>query len=176
MAVYDYVTGTVDSARRQANLIVSPDDRQKIYDSVNAFASDRPVFFSFIVAQLLFSLVPVLLFASFVLGTSALALSAAVAFALFWIGVAGLVLGLTLFITFGLATLAWLWLVGTYVTGNFIYGLLVGSGEVSGQELKAKAQEKWSYIQKAPATNGDGLARVKQEDGGPDHLDKIPSA
>lgn len=45
MAVYDYVTGTVESARRQANRIVSPDDRQKAYDSVNVFANERPLLF-----------------------------------------------------------------------------------------------------------------------------------
>ena len=45
MADYDYVTGTIDSARRQADRVVSPDDRQKAYDSVNAFAHDRPLLF-----------------------------------------------------------------------------------------------------------------------------------
>lgn len=45
MAVYDYVTGTVDLARRQANRIVSPDDRQKAYDSVIVFANDRSLLF-----------------------------------------------------------------------------------------------------------------------------------
>lgn len=167
MAVYDYVTGTVDLARRQANRIVSPEDRQKAYDTVNAFANDRPLLFSFIVAQLLFSLVPVLLFASFVLGTLTLALFTAVASSLFWIGVFSLVLGSTLFITFALATLAWIWLVSVYVTGNFVYGLIAGNGEISGQDIKAKMEEKWASINKASLTNdGNGTNGVKQENGG----------
>lgn len=177
MAVYDYVTGTVDLARRQANRIVSPEDRQKAYDTVNAFANDRPLLFSFIVAQLLFSLVPVLLFASFVLGTLTLALFTAVASSLFWIGVFSLVLGSTLFITFALATLAWIWLVSVYVTGNFVYGLIAGNGEISGQDIKAKMEEKWASINKASLTNdGNGTNGVKQENGGPGLLSEKPSS
>ncbi|ROV87969.1 hypothetical protein VMCG_10678 [Cytospora schulzeri] len=167
MAVYDYVISTVESARCQANRIVSPDDRKKVYDSVNIFANDRPLLFSFILAQLLFALVPVLLFASIVLGTISLALFTAIASSLFWIGIFSLVLGSTLFITFALATLAWIWLVGAYVTGNFVYGLVAGNREVSGRDIKAKMEEKWASINKAPSTkDGKETNGVKQEDGG----------
>ncbi|KUI62798.1 hypothetical protein VP1G_09931 [Cytospora mali] len=172
MAVYDYVTGTIDSARRQANRIVSPDDRQKAYDNVNAFANDRPLLFSFIVAQLLFALVPILLFASFLLGTLTLAVFTAITFTLFWVGVASLVLGSTLFITCILATLAWMWLVGAYVTGSFIYGLVAGNGEVAGQNAKVKMEEKWTNIHKVPATDANDNFGVKQEGGGPGLLDE----
>lgn len=45
MAVYDYVSGTIDSARRQADRVVSPHDRQKAYDSVLSFAQEQPLLF-----------------------------------------------------------------------------------------------------------------------------------
>lgn len=45
MAVYDYVSGTIDTARRQADRVVSPSDRQKAYDSVLGFAQEQPLLF-----------------------------------------------------------------------------------------------------------------------------------
>lgn len=45
MAVYDYVSGTIDSARRQADRVVSPSDRQKAYDNVLGFAQEQPLLF-----------------------------------------------------------------------------------------------------------------------------------
>lgn len=160
MAVYDYVSGTIDTARRQADRVVSPSDRQKAYDSVLNFAQEQPLLFSFIVAQLLLSLVPILLFASFVLGTIALALFTAVIFSLFWIGVASIVLGSTLFVTFGLAALGWLWFVGTYLAANFIYGLVAGSSDTA----KLKMEEKWASINKKESATDDGETSVVQND------------
>lgn len=127
------------------------------------------------VAQILFSLVPVLLFASFVLGTLTLALFTAAASSLFWIGVFSLVLGSVLFITFALATLTWIWLVGTYLTGNFVYGLVAGSAEAPGKDIRVKMEEKWASINKAPATrDGNRSNGVKQETGGPGLLEDKP--
>ncbi|KAL1848491.1 hypothetical protein Daus18300_013592 [Diaporthe australafricana] len=164
MAVYDYVSGTIDSARRQADRVVSPHDRQKAYDSVLSFAQEQPLLFSFIVAQLLLSLVPILLFASFVLGAVALALFTAVIFSLFWIGVASIVLGSTLFVTFGLAALGWLWFVGTYLAANFVYGLVAGSSNNADHAAKVKMEEKWASInKKEPATADDDTNGVKRE-------------
>ncbi|KKY37116.1 hypothetical protein UCDDA912_g02867 [Diaporthe ampelina] len=165
MAVYDYVSGTIDSARRQADRVVSPRDRQKAYDSVLAFAQEQPLLFSFIVAQLLLSLVPILLFASFVLGAVAVALFTAVIFSLFWIGVASIVLGSTLFVTFGLAALGWLWLVGAYLAANFVYGLVGGSSDNADHAASLKMEEKWASInKKQPATNDGETSLVKHED------------
>lgn len=45
MAIYNYVSGTIDLARRQADRVVSPHDRQKAYDSVLGFAQDQPLLF-----------------------------------------------------------------------------------------------------------------------------------
>lgn len=123
---------------------------------------------SFIVAQLLLSLVPILLFASFVLGTVALALFSAVIFSLFWIGVASIVLGSTLFVTFGLAALGWLWFVGTYLAANFVYGLVAGSSDKTDQHAATlKMEEKWASInKKAPGADDGETSVVKQEDDG----------
>ncbi|KAK2596017.1 hypothetical protein N8I77_013528 [Diaporthe amygdali] len=170
MAVYDYVSGTIDSARRQADRVVSPHDRQKAYDSVLSFAQEQPLLFSFIVAQLLLSLVPILLFASFVLGTVALALFTAVIFSLFWIGVASIILGSTLFVTFGLAALGWLWFVGTYLAANFVYGLVVGNSNNADHAAKLKMKEKASrFIEEDdPIIRKDekgGIDSIKRETG-----------
>jgi len=45
MAIYSYVSGTIDLARRQADRVVSPHDRQKAYDSVLGFAQEQPLLF-----------------------------------------------------------------------------------------------------------------------------------
>ncbi|KAI0465554.1 hypothetical protein F4859DRAFT_519987 [Xylaria cf. heliscus] len=108
-------------AQRQVDRVLSPSTRQKAVKSITAFASKRPLLSLFIAAQLLTALVPVLLFATFVLSTTALAFACAVAFALFWNGVALLVLVPTLFLTFGLAVLVWLWAVGTYIVFRAVY-------------------------------------------------------
>ncbi|POS71432.1 hypothetical protein DHEL01_v210180 [Diaporthe helianthi] len=164
MAIYNYVSSTIDLARRQADRVMSPDDRQKAYDSVLGFAQEQPLLFSFIVAQLLLSLIPILLFASFVLGTVALALFTAVIFCLFWIGVASIILGSTLFVTFGLAALGWLWLVGTYLAANFVYGLVSGSSDKADQAARLKMEEKWATINtKRTAPEDAEKSAVKKE-------------
>lgn len=90
------------------------------------------------------------------LGTVALALFTALIFCLFWIGVASIVLGSTLFVTFGLAALGWLWLVCTYLAANFVYGLVAGSGDRSDQAAKKKMEEKWAGINNKGSVTGDG--------------------
>ncbi|KAG8159280.1 hypothetical protein KVR01_010941 [Diaporthe batatas] len=164
MAMYNYVSDTIDLARRQADRVVSPDDRQKAYDSVLAFAQQQPLLFSFVVAQLLLSLIPILLFASFVLGTVALAISTAVIFCLFWVGVASILLGSTLFVTFGLAALGWLWLVGAYLAASFVYGLLTGSSDGADQAARFKMEDNWAKVStKRMATDDAQNSVVKKE-------------
>lgn len=98
------------------------------------------------------------------LGTVALALSTAVIFCLFWIGVASVILGSTLFITFGLAALGWLWLVGTYLAASLVYGLVTGSSDEPDQAARLKMEEKWAKIdKKRTATEAAEKGVVKQE-------------
>ncbi|KAI1736661.1 hypothetical protein F4680DRAFT_253302 [Xylaria scruposa] len=111
-------------AQRQIDRVVSPSTRQKAIESTTAFASKRPLLSLFIAAQLFTALLPILLFATFVLSTTAIAFACAVSFALFWTGVALLVLVPTLFLTFGLSVLVWLWAVGAYIVFRAVYARL----------------------------------------------------
>lgn len=125
---------------------------------------------SFLVAQGLFSFLPLLLFASFVFGTVFLAAISALLFSLFWAGVAALVLGGTLFVTSGLALLAWAWVVGAYLVASFAYGL-VFAGDQAGvkDEEQRLLREKWTRIVKAepgPAVNGTSVLQGEKENGG----------
>jgi hypothetical protein len=99
-----------------------------------------------------------------VLGTVALALFTAVIFCLFWVGVASIVLGSTLFVTFGLAALGWLWLAGTYLAANLVYGLVTGARNNAGQTARLKTEEKWASIHsKGTATEDGDKSVVKRE-------------
>ncbi|KAI0438820.1 hypothetical protein F4803DRAFT_533708 [Xylaria telfairii] len=119
--------------QRQVDRVMSPSTRQKAIDSTTAFASKRPLLSLFIAAQLLTALLPVVLFATFVLST----FTCAIAFALFWNGVALLVLVPTLFLTFALAVLVWLWAVGTYVVFRAVYARLPSRVRGGGNDNKA---------------------------------------
>lgn len=99
------------------------------------------------------------------LGAVAVALFTAVIFSLFWIGVASIVLGSTLFVTFGLAALGWLWFVGTYLAANFVYGLVAGTSDTVDHAARLKMEEKWASINnKGPTTNEGETSLVKRED------------
>ncbi|KAI1407680.1 hypothetical protein F5Y13DRAFT_124499 [Hypoxylon sp. FL1857] len=110
--------------QRQVDRVVSPPTRQKAYDRVYDLANEKPILFSFVVFQLTLSLAPLLLFAGFAATTVAVSLISAVLFSLFWIGVAMLFLVPTLFITFSIALLLWLWAAATFFAGRWVYGRL----------------------------------------------------
>ncbi|KAI0828758.1 hypothetical protein F5Y06DRAFT_283035 [Hypoxylon sp. FL0890] len=107
--------------QRQVDRVVSPPTRQKAYDRVYGMASEKPILFSFIVFQLTLSLAPILLFAGFASTTVAVSLISAVLFSLFWIGIATLFLVPTLFITFSIALLLWLWAAATFFAARWAY-------------------------------------------------------
>ncbi|KAI1161613.1 hypothetical protein F5B18DRAFT_430502 [Nemania serpens] len=110
--------------QRQVDRVVSPATRQKAIDSTTAFASSRPLLSLFLTAQLLFSLLPLLLFATFILSTVVFATLLALAFVLFWTGLALVVLVPTLFFTGGLAVLLWLWAMSTFIVLRVLYNRL----------------------------------------------------
>ncbi|KAH7141292.1 hypothetical protein B0J13DRAFT_556579 [Dactylonectria estremocensis] len=89
--------------------------------SLPVFANHDSFPQSFIVAQLLFSFLPVLLFVSFALSTVAFSLGAALVFALFWIGVAFMVLVPALLLTSSVAVLIWAWAVGSFLVARWLY-------------------------------------------------------
>ncbi|OTB02542.1 hypothetical protein M426DRAFT_322483 [Hypoxylon sp. CI-4A] len=107
--------------QRHVDRVVSPPTRQKAYDWVYDLATERPVFFSFIAAQLALSLAPLLLFAGFVTTTIIVSLISAVLFSLFWMGIAILFLVPTLFVTFTIALFLWTWAAATFFAGRWVY-------------------------------------------------------
>ncbi|KAM5356522.1 hypothetical protein ACJ41O_003168 [Fusarium nematophilum] len=134
-------SGLVAYTRSWVDRIVSPDSRQRAYDSTAAFASDRPILFSFIVSQLLFSFLPFLLFATFSLSTVAFALGAAIIFALFWIGVAFMLLVPTLLVTSSVAVLVWGWAVGSFIVARWLYTYASAAGAQGGRVTVKKEGE-----------------------------------
>ncbi|KAL7784625.1 hypothetical protein V8C37DRAFT_344850 [Trichoderma ceciliae] len=151
-------------AHRSLDYIIPPSYRQRAYDATSTFASDQPILFSFAAFQVLFSLLPLLLFISFALSAFLLALFAALIFALFWIGVAGLFLIPTLFITSSLAVLCWASSVGSFVAVRWLFhhapsGVFPGSSDTSSPRTRVTSDGAWKDVQ------------VKQED----HFDDIRS-
>ncbi|CAJ2510519.1 Uu.00g133280.m01.CDS01 [Anthostomella pinea] len=140
--------------QRQVDRIVSPSTRQKAYNSTSAYASDRPLLFSFFLVQLLFSFLPLLLFVGFALSTATVAFASAVAFSLFWIGIASLFLIPTLFITSSIASLVFLWALTTFLAGRWVYNVLPVS--VRGDARLNLPNGKQVIIEK-PQRNGVGF-------------------
>ncbi|QPG94124.1 hypothetical protein C2857_004870 [Epichloe festucae Fl1] len=108
-------------AQRSLDRLMPPSSRRRAYDDVSAFASARPVLFSFLVAQALFSSLPLFLFVAFSVSCVASALGAAIVFSLFWIGLALLALVPTLLLISSLAVLLWAWCVGSFFVARWFY-------------------------------------------------------
>ncbi|OBT95542.1 hypothetical protein VE01_05167 [Pseudogymnoascus verrucosus] len=117
-----------ERVRTVLDRVISPDVRRAVYTNVRGFAHDQPLLASFILAHLLLSLPPLLLFASFVLGVSLLAALAALAFTLFWTGLALLVLLPVLCVTGALGVGVWVWAVATYGVARWAWRVLPVSG------------------------------------------------
>ncbi|RXG42277.1 hypothetical protein VDGE_07269 [Verticillium dahliae] len=113
--------GVYAFSQRQLDRAVSPSTRQQAYTSAADFAHERPLLFAFLVAQLIFSFLPLVIFATFALSTVGFALGAALIFALFWIGVALLVLVPTLFLTSAVGLLVWIWAAGSFVVARKLW-------------------------------------------------------
>ncbi|KAK1237426.1 hypothetical protein MKX08_003051 [Trichoderma sp. CBMAI-0020] len=139
-------------AHRSLDSLISPSSRQRAYDTTASFASDQPILFSFITFQVLFSLLPILLFISFALSTFFLTLCAAVIFTLFWTGVASLFLIPTLFITSSLAVLCWGSSVGSFVVARWLYhhgpaGVFPHNSGTSSPETEVTSDGAWKDVQ-----------------------------
>ncbi|ORY71351.1 uncharacterized protein BCR38DRAFT_329834 [Pseudomassariella vexata] len=116
--------GVIAFGQQQIDRVIAPSTRQKAYSATADFATEKPVVFAFLASQVLFSFVPLLLFTCFALSTVVFALVSAVIFSLFWIGVAMLVLVPTLFVTFSVGVLVWLWVVATLLVGRWVYNMI----------------------------------------------------
>ncbi|KJK84397.1 hypothetical protein H634G_00761 [Metarhizium anisopliae BRIP 53293] len=148
-AVQKQAIGASSYLQRCLDWAAPPSSRQRAYDTTSAFASARPVLFSFLVAQALLCFFPLLLFATFSLCTVVFGLGAAIIFALFWIGIALLVLVPALLVASSVAVLVWAWSAGSFLVARWLYqrASLRTSGEVRVD------------------TGGKQVAVVKDEDG-----------
>ncbi|EGY16105.1 hypothetical protein HYQ45_008517 [Verticillium longisporum] len=143
--------GVYAFSQRQLDRAVSPSTRQQAYTSAADFAHERPLLFAFLVAQLIFSFLPLVIFATFALSTVGFALGAALIFALFWIGVALLVLVPTLFLTSAVGLLVWIWAAGSFVVARKLWQVAPASikggqdgstnGERTGVVLKEEPRD-----------------------------------
>ncbi|KAK3191904.1 hypothetical protein K4F52_001947 [Lecanicillium sp. MT-2017a] len=120
-SVQKSAAGAVNLAHSSLDRVVPPDARQRAYDTCVELASTRPILFSFLSAQLIFSFLPLLLFTIFGASTVAFAVGGAILFALFWIGLGLLVLIPTLFITASIGLLVWAWAAGSFVVVRAVY-------------------------------------------------------
>ncbi|KAF6836199.1 hypothetical protein CMUS01_05501 [Colletotrichum musicola] len=142
--------GVYAYGQRQMNRVVSFDTRQQAYGSIANLAQERPLLFAFLLSQLVFSSLPVILFSAFALSTAAFAVGAAVVFALFWIGIALLVLVPTLFFTCSVGILVWVWAAGSFLLAKWLYEM---------SPVSARG------VVEVDAPNGSKYAVVKNEDG-----------
>lgn len=111
MAPIDSAFGLLAFAQRQFDRLISPQARSRAFDRVQAFAAARPLWFTFIVAQVLTSLLPIGLFLAFTISILVFSVGAALLFSLFWLGVALLFLIPALFMTISLGFLVFMWAV-----------------------------------------------------------------
>ncbi|KAF4624459.1 hypothetical protein G7Y89_g13710 [Cudoniella acicularis] len=136
MGIQARTSGTIGYAQSLLDRVVSPSTRQNMYNTILTFSQEKPLLASFIFTHLLFSLTPLLLFASFSLGVFLLAAISALLFSLFWIGLALAVLVPTLFVTVGLGVLVWVWAVGSWLVGQWCWGVVFNkAGEVKGKQV-----------------------------------------
>ncbi|KAL6900395.1 hypothetical protein GGI43DRAFT_405335 [Trichoderma evansii] len=146
------LSSALSYVHRSLDSIIPSSSRQRAYDTTSSFASDQPILFSFIAFQVLFSVLPILLFLSFALSTFFLTLCAAVIFTLFWVGVASLFLIPTLFITSSLAVLCWGSSVGSFVVARWLYhhaptGGFPSSSGTSSPGTEVTSDGAWKDVQ-----------------------------
>ncbi|KAM0323865.1 hypothetical protein ACHAQA_008445 [Verticillium albo-atrum] len=144
--------GVYAFGQRQLDRAVSPTTRQQAYTSAADFAQERPLLFAFLTAQLIFSFLPLVIFATFALSTVAFALGAALIFALFWIGVALLVLVPTLFLTSSIGVIVWLWAAGSFVVAKKLWQVAPSSVKGS-QHGSTTNGERTGVVLKEEPTN-----------------------
>ncbi|OAQ75115.1 hypothetical protein VFPBJ_09090 [Purpureocillium lilacinum] len=121
VTIGDQVAGAYSLAQRSLDRVVPPSSRRHAYDAASALASSRPMLFSFLVVQVCFSFLPLILFALFCASAAGFALAAGLLFTLFWMGVALFILVPTLLLTSSVAALVWAWALAAFVVARFLY-------------------------------------------------------
>ena len=118
---------------------------------------------AFLVAQLLFSILPLLLFTSFVVSVAATAGAAAALFSIFWSGVAFAVLVPALLLAATGALLVWAWLVAGFLATRWLYRRVPFAAD-AGHDTNG-SQNDYPYrvvtVKEEQAVSGD-IADAKQ--------------
>lgn len=128
--------------QRLLDSVVAPSSRRRAYDYASSVASSRPILFSLVASQLLFSFPPILLFVVFTAATTALAVGAAVLFVLFWLAFALLLLLPALIVASSLALLVWAWALCSFFAARWIWSsanAVVASRNPDGHRASTKA-------------------------------------
>ncbi|KUJ20882.1 uncharacterized protein LY89DRAFT_638534 [Mollisia scopiformis] len=124
MAVQQRTSGVLARIQSLLNGIISPETRERYWNKIGTFAQEQPLLLTFGLAQLIFSFLPLALFASFVLGTLLLSVISAILFSLFWTGVALLLLVPTLFVTVSLGFIFWVWAISSFLVAKWTYDMM----------------------------------------------------
>ncbi|EEY23011.1 predicted protein [Verticillium alfalfae VaMs.102] len=144
--------GVYAFSQRQLDRAVSPSTRQQAYTSAADFAHERPLLFAFLAAQLIFSFLPLVIFATFALSTGRLRPRRRPPLRpLLDSGVALLVLVPTLFLTSAVGLLVWIWAAGSFVVARKLWQVAPASvkggqhgstnGERTGVVLKEEPRD-----------------------------------
>ncbi|KAK0652808.1 hypothetical protein B0T16DRAFT_388011 [Cercophora newfieldiana] len=118
--------GVSGFARDRLDRAVPPERRQKALADTQDYASESPLKFSFALAQLIFCVVPILLFLSFIGSVALFALGTALVFTLFWAGIALAILTPVLCFSFTVAIGVWLWGLACFAIARKSYELYTG--------------------------------------------------
>ncbi|KAK3328546.1 hypothetical protein B0T19DRAFT_194540 [Cercophora scortea] len=124
MAASNAAQGLYSFTHRQVDRLAPPDSRQKAYQQSREFASERPILSALIVIQVLFTLIPALLFITFIGSTAVFAAGTALLFTLFWTGVALALLAVTFLVTGSAGICVWAWAVVSYLAVHWTYSVL----------------------------------------------------
>ncbi|KAK6542420.1 hypothetical protein TWF694_006375 [Orbilia ellipsospora] len=122
--------------------LASPEARQNAYDNTLKFGHQRPVLSSYIILQLLFALIPLLLFIGFTICTVLFSVSVALCFSFFWAGVAVVVLFWTILLTFTFASVSWLFLAGCFYFVKWVESMVWKEQKVERQDPVPTYDEK----------------------------------
>ncbi|KAL2166027.1 hypothetical protein VTG60DRAFT_3432 [Thermothelomyces hinnuleus] len=189
MSLGTVAASVLDFAQRQADRIMPPASREDAYAKTKEFATARPMLFSFILAQAVFSAFPILCFLAFVFSVLSV-LSTGFLFAtLFWIGIALLVLIPILVLTSGAALFTWAFGAASFIFGQWIYTVLRDTAANFNEELGNHQQDKeparprlappagpsssssatsWARVERQPTNQGGELEAQQKESAHPD--------
>ncbi|KAI9886756.1 MAG: hypothetical protein M1823_001465 [Watsoniomyces obsoletus] len=137
------VSSLMERLQGVVDRIVPPETRQQLLNSCNTFTNEQPLLATFLAIQIALSIIPLLLFITFTLVTLLLVIVAAIGISVFWIGAALLILIPTLFAALSFGLLVWIWVVGTYLFGRFIYRK---SARRSGEHQPISKKSDWRSV------------------------------